>query len=67
MGRPLTEAELREYEERRRKSAEETAKLLHISVEELERMEAEARAKLDADDTWEKELDAKNRAKAGIE
>ena len=67
MGKPLTEAEMREYEERRRKSLERSSKLLGIPVEEIERREAEARAKLEADDTWEKELDAKNRAKAGIE
>lgn len=67
MARKLTEAERKEYEKRRKESIERNAALLGITPAEIEKREAEARAKLTADDDWEKELDARNRAKAGIE
>lgn len=40
-------------------------KVLGLSLEERKRLQAEAIAEMD--DAWEKELDAKNKAKAGIE
>lgn len=67
MGRKLTDAERKEYEQRRKESIERSAALLGITPAEIEKREAAARAKLAADDEWEKELDAANRAKAGIE
>lgn len=67
MSRPLTDEEMRKFKERQRAAAERTAKLLGISVEELEARENAARAKIEAEgDEWEKELDRKNKAKAGI-
>ena len=67
MGRPLTPQEEAEFNRKRREALERNAALMGISVEEIERREAAARAALDADTEWEKELDAKNRARAGIE
>lgn len=67
MGRKLTDEERKAYERRRKESLERNATLLGISADEIERREAAARAMLDADDEWERELDARNRAKAGIE
>lgn len=67
MGCKLTDEERKAYERRRKESLERNAALLGISADEIERREAAARAMLDADDEWERELDARNRAKAGIE
>lgn len=67
MGRKLTDEERKAYEHRRKESLERNAALLGISADEIERREAAARVMLDADDEWERELDARNRAKAGIE
>lgn len=67
MGHKLTDEERKAYERRRKESLERNAALLGISADEIERREAAARAMLDADDEWERELDARNRAKAGIE
>lgn len=65
MGRDLTPQEREEYEKKRRRQLEENCRRLGISVEEHERLYRKAVAEMD--DEWEKELDAKNRAKAGIE
>lgn len=48
MGRQLTPEELAEYNAKRRRSLEETAAKLGISLEELERREQEARAVVSA-------------------
>lgn len=40
-------------------------KILGLSIEERRRLQAEAIAEMDA--AWEAELNAKNKAKAGIE
>lgn len=65
MGRDLTPEERKEFERKRRKQIEETAGIFGMSAEEHERLYKKAVAEMD--DDWEKELDAKNRAKAGIE
>lgn len=44
-----------------------TAELMEIPHEELEAARKKAMDEVDGDDSWEKELDAKNRAKAGID
>lgn len=68
MGRKLTETEMLEYQEQRKKNLEKSSALLGIPVEEIEHLEAKARAELEKKgNDWEKELDKKNRAKAGIE
>lgn len=68
MGRELTPQEREEFEKRRRKQLEENTRRLGISVEERERIYQKALSEMLAEgDEWEKELDAKNRAKAGIE
>lgn len=68
MGRELTPQEREEFERKRRKQLEENSSRLGLSVEERERLYQEALAEMLAEgDDWEKELDAKNRAKAGIE
>lgn len=68
MGRELTPQEREEFEKRRRKQLEENTRRLGISVEERERIYQKALSETLAEgDDWEKELDAKNRAKAGIE
>ena len=67
MGRKLTPEEKAEIDKIHRESKERTAKVFGITVEELEEIEAKARAQVEADDSWEKELDARNRARAGIE
>lgn len=45
---------------------DESAERLGISPEFLKKIEENARAEIYADDDWEKELDARNRARAGI-
>ena len=66
MDRKPTEAE-RKYEKLRKESSERNAAPLGITPAEIEKREAAAREKLNADDDWEKEFDARNREKAGIE
>ena len=44
-----------------------TAELMEIPHEELEAARKKAMDEVDGDGSWEKELDAKNRAKAGID
>lgn len=67
MGRALTEEELVEYNKQRRETMKRTAELMGISVEEIERIEAKARAELEKEgDGWEKELNERNKARAGI-
>lgn len=67
MGRPLTPEELAEFEARRKTENEKTAKALGMSAEHLDEIRRKAAKKVRADDSWEKELNRKNRAKAGIE
>lgn len=68
MGRDLTPQEREEFEKKRRKDLEKISRLTGISVEEHERIYQKALSELRSeDDEWEKELDRKNRAKAGIE
>lgn len=68
MGRDLTPQEREEFEKKRRKQLEEICSRLGISVEEHERIYQKALSETLAEgDDWEKELDARNRAKAGIE
>lgn len=68
MGRALTPQEREEFEKKRRKQLEENSRRLGLSAEEHERLYQKALAEVLAEgDEWEKELDAKNRAKAGIE
>ena len=67
MGRGLTPEELAEYEAKRRKELEENARKLGVTPEWILEQQAKATAELEADDEWEKELDRKNREKAGIE
>jgi len=43
-----------------------TAELMEIPYEELEAARKKATDEVYGDDSWEKELDAKNRAKAGM-
>lgn len=68
MGRALTPHEREEFEKKRQKQLEENSRRLGLDVEERERIYRKALADVLAEgDEWEKELDAKNRAKAGIE
>ena len=68
MGRALTPQEQAEFDKKRCKQLEEICGRLGISVEEHERIYQRALSETLAEgDEWEKELDAKNRAKAGIE
>lgn len=64
MGKGFTPEELAEWEAKRRREREETAKKLGVTADWLEKKEAEARAELD--DEWEQELNRKYREKAGI-
>lgn len=67
MGRPLTPEELAEFEARRKAQNEKTANALGMSAEYLDEIRRKAAEEVHADDSWEKELNRKNRAKAGIE
>lgn len=68
MGRDLTPQEREEFEKKRRKDLEKISRLTGISMEEHERIYQKALSDLRSEgDEWEKELDRKNRAKAGIE
>lgn len=68
MGRALTPQEREEFEKKRQKQLEENSRRLGLDVEEHERIYRKALADVLAEgDEWERELDAKNRAKAGIE
>ena len=66
---PPAEEEIRQldklWEEEREKHLHDYDEILGLSYEERKRLQDEAIAELD--DEWYKELDAKNRAKAGIE
>lgn len=66
MGRKLTDEELKEFQEKRKDTAEKISHSFGITIEELEIMENEAREATYNDTAWEKELDARNKAKAGI-
>lgn len=66
MEREVTPEELKEYEEYRRKCMERNAELMGLSVDELIKIEEKARAEVLADDEWEKELNERNKSRAGI-
>lgn len=66
MGRGLTPEERAAYEKRRQKDLQEASRKLGISAERLEELREKARSEVITEE-WEKELNRKNRAKAGIE
>ena len=66
MGRGLTPEERAAYEKRRQKNLQEASRKLGISAERLEELREKARSEVITEE-WEKELNRKNRAKAGIE
>ncbi|MGN0518052.1 MAG: hypothetical protein ACI4II_04950 [Acutalibacteraceae bacterium] len=66
MGRDLTPEELKEFEERRREDDQHIAKIFGITVEELRTRRKKASDEVHADDSWEKELNERNKRKAGI-
>ena len=61
---PIYWEEFHKTQEERGKRA---AKMMGISYEDLESIRKKAADEVHADDSWIKELDKKNRAKAGIE
>lgn len=67
MGRKLTPEEITELQKRRNKDIELSAKKLGITPKRLEELHRKARESIILDDSWEKELDERNRKKAGIE
>ena len=66
MGRGLTPEERAAYEKRRQEDLQEASRKLGIPVERLEELREKARSEVITEE-WEKELNMKNRAKAGIE
>ena len=67
MGRQLTPEEKAAYEAKRRGRLKEASEQMGLKEEFVDELEKKAREAVLADDEWEKELDRKNRAKAGIE
>lgn len=66
MGRGLTPEERAAYEKQRQESLQEASRKLGITAERLKELEEKARPEVVSDE-WEKELNKRNRAKAGIE
>lgn len=58
---------MEEFERNRQREMERTAEKIGIPPEELDRIRREAAEEVHADDGWIKELDRKNRERAGIE
>lgn len=66
MGRGLTPEERAAYEKRRQEDLQEASRKLGIPVERLEELQEKARSEVITEE-WEKQLNRKNQAKAGIE
>lgn len=67
MGRKLTPEEISEFQKQRIKDIELSSQKLGMTLEQLEKLHRKARESVVLDDSWEKELDERNRKKAGIE
>lgn len=67
MGRKLTPEEISEFQKQRRKEIELSSQKLGMTPEQLEKFHRKARESVVLDNSWEKELDKRNRNKAGIE
>ena len=66
MSRGLTPEERAAYEKRRREDIQEASRKLGMPAEKLNDLYEKARSEVITEE-WEKELNRKNRAKAGIE
>lgn len=66
MGRDLTPTEREEYEKSRMESLIKTAALLGISTDELLKIEEKAKREVYKDTDWEKQLNERNKKRAGI-
>lgn len=66
MGRELTLEEMAQHKNRREKSDKEIAEMLGIPLDTFLEIERKATEAALSDTSWEKELNEKNKRKAGI-